>query len=508
MAVEFGRGEAPSLYPNMPDKAMSRLNRSDVERFSRYSIYWKFYTGKHWEHQRRDGDELVTINLPRLFVNKGASFLMRKGWTIKDTEEEPYSEEKIKFLNRFWKLNNKKLVSMEMAQMGGMMGDVFAVVLPDNNDFLTLNIIAPMYVHPTFHPANRNLIMDAVIEQPIGDPLDNVVMRTYLDSIWIRQYIGEEKIYERQHGLGEPPIVFIKNRVESGTAFGVSDLAPIIPLNKILNKKETEISDIVNYHSAPVTLAYGVRLKQMQKGARKMWAGLPSPKDAKIENLELKSDLEAAIRNSEKILDYIFMVGEMPEIAFGRNLAISNTSGTAIQMMYQPLIEASSSKQITYGSGIQSINRIVTKYGNMFGYIKAPKLKTIFDKHDYLHTDIEFQNPLPMDELLNLNMLINRLNSGTITMANFLSEVGVENVKKYIKELKDDAENGVNLFSAERLNNFKMQNIGGINRQPSTIDDDSDIIKNDKNPKPDIEQRADAAKRIQDRDKTVRSKMV
>ena len=112
-----------------------------------------------------------------------------------------------------------------------------------------------------------------------------------------------------------------------------------------------------------------------------------------------------------------------------------------------------------------------------------------------ISTDLEVVNELP-------------LNSGTITMANFLSEVGVENVKKYIQELKDDAENGVNLFSAERLNNFKIQNIGGINRQPSTIDDDSDIIENDKNPKPEIEQKADAAKRIQDREKTVRSKMV
>lgn len=500
--MDFERDYSASEYPDEHRARAAMLVKEAAARINRYSLFWKWYNGNHWDFKRKDGDELVTVNFCRLFVNKGASFLMSNGWEIYDEEDQPYSDDIINYLNKLWKVNEKDFLSLVMAQGGGLFGDFGLAILPDLNGFPSINFIPPGFCFPEKHPANNNILLRAVIEQPLS--LEKT-LTSVLDPFYIRQYINNEKVNEIKHNIGEVPFVLGANRLESCSPYGTSDIAGIIPLNKLLNKKETEMSDIINYHSSPVTLFYGVKVKQMKKGARKMYSGLPSPKDAKVENLELKTDLAAAHKHAERILDYMFMIAEKPEIAFGRNLNISNTSGVAIKMMYQPLTDANNFKQVSYGRAIRDINRMGIKFGILNGYLHKPTFKTPLAKLEYFHTSVKWNNPLPMDDLIQLNMLINRLSSGTIQMKDFLSEMGVRNIQKYIAGLLQDAETGVNLFTAEKLANFRFQNIGGVVN--STSQQKSDLIKEESTgvQKSDHEQRKDAADRIKNREKEVRS---
>jgi hypothetical protein len=108
----------------------------------------------------------------------------------------------------------------------------------------------------------------------------------------IQIYRGKDLIADEPNPYGIIPIVHFKNVSLAGAHFGISDLDDIIPLNTELNLKNSDTSEILDYHSSPITAIFGARVSQLEKGANKVWGGLP--KDAKIQNIELDSDLAAS----------------------------------------------------------------------------------------------------------------------------------------------------------------------------------------------------------------------
>jgi hypothetical protein len=92
----------------------------------------------------------------------------------------------------------------------------------------------------------------------------------------VEQYINDELIDQYENPIGKVPVIHIPNVSISSSPWGQADIWDIIPLNRELNEKMTEISDIINYHSAPVTIITGAKASQLERGAKKVWAGLPT----------------------------------------------------------------------------------------------------------------------------------------------------------------------------------------------------------------------------------------
>jgi hypothetical protein len=95
----------------------------------------------------------------------------------------------------------------------------------------------------------------------------------------------------------------------------------------------------------------------------------------------------------------------------------------------------------------------------------------------YLSTDIIWNSPLPIDELLSLNMIISRLQQGLITYDDALSQLGVSNVRRYAQEIANDVNSG-RILSIKKSVNDSISNIGGILRNPSTSNTNDVLIKN------------------------------
>ena len=76
----------------------------------------------------------------------------------------------------------------------------------------------------------------------------------------------------------------IANKPASASPWGLSDIIDIIPLNRTYNETVTDILDIINYHTAPVTIITGAKASNLEKGANKIW-GLPR-RTPEVENLE------------------------------------------------------------------------------------------------------------------------------------------------------------------------------------------------------------------------------
>lgn len=450
----------PYLLTGNPYVLSLGLSPLEIRRINDEILYWRFYKAEHWTYKRPDGEPQNTINYSRRFIDKQVAFLTGKGFTINPKKA---AVEIIKpVLDFVFDDNKRNLLGVEMAQAASVTGNAFIKVAVEMYDPEQDPMMAELYpngrirlmllpgytVFPRFDGHDRTKIISCFVIYPIwiveNGQQKAIWYREVLTKDTIQEYLNDELISERPNELKEIPIVMIRNLPVAGESYGYSDMKDIIPLQQEFNEKTTDISDIINYHAAPVTVVYGAKANNLERGAKKIWGGLP--KDAKIENLELKSDLKASMDYVDIIKTAMFEISSMPEDAFGSEQAqISNTSGIALHMKNQSLIDVTKLKQATFAEGLLQISRLILKYAELieldiFDVEAFRSLKPI-EKYIY---DIEFPNPLPKDELIEMQLIAQKISANLMTHEQALEELGDPNptetwnlIKTEMMELAD-----------------------------------------------------------------------
>ena len=466
------------------------VNRTHARRMTFYRQCWLYYLGKHWSYLRDPGDPVITLNYTRKIVDLHTDFTFGKGFDVvipdnpETQENETEDREFVRAaLEETWRKNNKQLWCLEAGQQGGVTGDVFARVSWERSDPLEdpyprVDIIPSHLVFPEFggpFGVDRKKVTRAIIITPtyrerdyaktrglnkglsmmtsvdmvlkveewvaaVLDPLTGAVVRPSI----IRNYENRELISENVNPLGEIPLVHIPNYPLSGEYYGMSDLVDIMDLNRELNEKITDISDIVNYHASPQTVIYGAKLKDLEKGANRTWA---LPEGAKVENLELKGDLAAANTHLDGLKKALLELSNTPEQALGTQKSLTVPSGVSLQMMYLPMIQKRDIKVLTYGYGLRLINRLMLKFMEIADVDFSSKLGAL--KGNKYRNEVNFEDPLPQDERRQLEITREKLSLGISTRRVELESMGYsqQETKKIIEEaredLSDDAEEGV-----------------------------------------------------------------
>lgn len=441
----------------------SGLGLSEQRRLNEISEYWDFYLGDQWRVVREEGESLITFNYAKAIVDKSVSFLFGKGFRIQPHKE--VAQELKPLLDEVWEYNKKDILGVEIGQMGAITGDCFIKVswedpevddkgilyeeeYPDGK--VRIDVLPTSSVFPVYSSHDKDKMVSCTLQYAIleigldGKP----VARMYKEVVTrdtISYYIDNELVEEIPNILREINIVQIKNIPLAGESRGQSDLKSIIPLQKELNAKVTDVSDIINYHSAPITIIQGAKSKNLEKGAKKVWGGLP--KDAKVYNLELNSDLNASNNFISTIKTAIHELSNTPEDSLGGKSAVSNTTGVALQIKYAPLLEKTWLKRQTYGGGIKDVCRLVIKLLRVKGSDEERKLlndlmstsegiKKVFD------ITVTFPDPLPKDEMVQLQIIAQKMNLGLEEPEGALIELGyegdiqekLEKIRKYQKE--------------------------------------------------------------------------
>lgn len=477
-----------------PYVSHEELTDEEIRRVNEVLLYWKYYRGDHWDVQRPKGEPQNTINYSARFVDKGVSFLMGKGFTINVRKE---AEDITKpFIDEVLDDNNRLLLGLEMAQSGGVTGEAYVRVSLQHYDKDTEPFYAELYpngririqVLPTYacFPRWNNHDPDKMDEIRIIYPIRVQVRDGEYKTVWyeehitptrIREYIDGQLQSDRVNELGVIYVVRIRNLIVANHPYGKSDLQDIIPLNRELNEKTTDVSDIINYHASPVTLIYGAKANNLEKGARKVWGGLP--KDARVENLELQSDLSASMNYIQLIRKSMFELASMPQDALGGEDLKSNITGVALNLKYQPLIDINNKKKLTYGEGIQEICRLILRYADVyelegFKVDEFRKLKGL----DKWHVDVEFPNPLPKDELLQVQLIVEKLNNHLMTRLDALKELGEYDAQAKLQEIMDEFIEWQNLMFEETTERSLEDepddteediNLGGIKRDRADL---------------------------------------
>ncbi len=433
-------------------------------RLNRYSLNWAMYLGHHWGYRREQGEMQISVNYYRAFLDYIARFTFGKGVAFRS----PKATEAIipDRLERVWEIDNEKQkVLFEMAQTGGIAGDCFVKVAyeeawedtigrvhPGRVRILPLN---PAFCFPEFHPHDRSRLLRFKQKYRFwGTSLEGTrQVFTYTEILTddiIEEYVNDELIDSRPNPLGLIPVVHIPNIPVSGSPWGLSDAHDIITINRSYNEISTDIADIINYHAAPVTVIVGAKASNLEKGAKKVWGGLP--KDAQVFNLEGGgSGIQGALTYLETLKRSMHEMMNIPESALGQVQPISNTSGVALSIQYQPMMNRHSQKVAQYGAGLQRINELIIlnlavkepetlTYNPMTdGPIKPGQL-TQLDPNDPItyQTYVHFPPPLPLDQLVLLNELQQKMSMGLESKEGALRALGEEFPEEKLVEIRSE----------------------------------------------------------------------
>lgn len=447
------------------------LSKEDKERLARYERNWNFYEGYHWEEIPDTGEDAVTQNYCRAFVNKFSTFELGKGFNIR---MKPEIEPKIlPFLNEVWEDNDKESFCQLFAQSKSVTGDSWVQVgyqpKQDNSGLLYpnfydpydeyekgriyINVIPPSIAFPEYHPLDKEKLIKFTLMYPKrnNDMKFEVYSQEWtVDRVVVR--LGERVLGDYENKYGVIPFFHCKNFPQVGKTEGISDLEDVIPLNMELNLKSSNVSEIIDYHSAPVTVVYGARIGQLEKGANKVWGGLS--KDAKVENLELKGDLRASQDYIATIKKAMHEVGSMPEGALGAQQAISNTSGVALQITLLPLLDRTLVKRALTTKCLKNINKFIIKIGLTEGLLDdatdLAKWKN-GDRYskDVYQTDIVYEENLPKDKLVQLQQIQLEMKMGTMNRPQAMKELGKENIEETVKEITKDRKENPDLYGIQ-----------------------------------------------------------
>ena len=439
-------------------------------RLNRYSLNWAMYLGHHWSYRRQTGETQMVLNYYRAFTDFIINFTFGKGVNFRSPKETEAIVPNL--LERVWEVdNNKATVLWEIGQQGTVSGDCFIKVAyeeayqdpagrlhPGRVRILPVN---SSFAFPEFHPHDRERLVRFKLKYRFwGTSLEGTrQVFTYTEILTddiIEEYINDELIDSRQNPLGTIPVIHIPNIRISGSPWGLSDCNDIININRSYNEVATDIADIVNYHAAPVTIIIGAKASQLEKGANKVWGGLP--KDARVENLDggsegLKGAMEFLAMMKRSMHE---MVG-VPETALGQAQPVSNTSGVALSIQFQPLMNRYHQKIIQYAHGLERVNELILlnlalKEPEVL--IWDPESSTVPLKQgqvDHLDVDdpltfrsyVHFPQPLPLDKLIAVNEIQTMLSLGLESKEGALRVLGeefpAEKLTEIRQELQDDA---------------------------------------------------------------------
>ena len=439
-------------------------------RLNRYSLNWAMYLGHHWGYRREQGEMQISVNYYRAFIDYLNRFTFGNGVHFRSPKlTEGIVPDR---LERVWEVDNdKQRVLMEMAQTGAITGDAFVKVAyeeawvdtigrahPGRVRIMPLN---PAFCFPEFHPHDRGRLLRFKQKYRFwGTSLEGTrQVFTYTEILTddiIEEYINDELIDSRPNPMGMIPVVHIPNIPVSGSPWGLSDAHDIITINRSYNEISTDIADIINYHAAPVTVIVGAKASNLEKGAKKVWGGLP--KDAQVFNLEGGgAGIQGALQYLEQLKRSMHELMNIPESALGQSQPISNTSGVALAIQFQPLMNRWTQKSAQYGKGLEQINELVmltlaTKEPETLIYnpdvdgALAEGQATQLDPNDpitYL-TFTHFPPPLPLDKIVLLNELQQKMAMGLESKEGALRALGEqfpnEKLEEIRAELRDEAE--------------------------------------------------------------------
>ena len=470
IGFENRRGSFESFFNTSLVGLQGELDSQQIERLKKIRRAWNFYEGYHWEEMPEVDTPELTVNYCRAFVNKFVSFELGKAFSfithpnVEGIKVSPDGRTLFEYLEDVWEDNNQYAFVQELGQMKSVTGEAWVQARffrPDElddpygeypNGRLRLLLLPTSTVFPEFDPHDRDNLLSVTVMYEYDKRVRTGILgrvshkKAVYKQVWTKETCtviddGAEPV-EYPNKYGVVPFILFRNVTIAGRTEGFSDLDDIIPLNVELNLKESNVSEILDYHAAPITIVYGAKVGNLEKGANKMWGGLA--KDARVENLSLQGDLAASNSYISNLRSTMCEVGGIPESVLGGSQAISNTSGVALQYMNGPLIERTNIKRSLTSKGLKEVNSLILLIAEQEGLIVVPES---ISRKDFFTTEVNIPDTLPKDDLIELQKIQQELMLGLECRHGAMERLGKENIIEKIEEIDKERAEHPELFN-------------------------------------------------------------
>lgn len=428
------------------------------DKLTKCQLYWKYYNNQHWA---KNNDELLSFNYVRAIIDKVNNFIIGKqGFEINifdtygDKVDENIETVYEALINYNWRINKKKTLLQKILQMGSICGDCYVFLYPNTRKgFVEYVVLDSRNVIPLFDGGDYSKIKGyRVVKTLFSNDKEYIQKVTEYSVGKVKTYFVKEtgkeadkfEVEETENDYDFIPLVHIENIPMSDAYGGKSDIEDIVKINKIFNEMAEDIKLIIDYYAQPTTVITGGTVGQLRRGLNQIWSGLPA--DANVFNLGLGEDLSASMNFIKLLKDAMHDLSGVPEEVLSKVQHISNTSASALQMLYQPIIQVADKKSVSYGEGIEEINRmtcvIFAKNINEHPLFKklpedaqGENAEKYFERYK---AEPQWKYNLPNDRLGMLNEAQIELQQRIGSRREIMERLGKTNIPKIMQEIESD----------------------------------------------------------------------
>lgn len=354
--------------------------RAYMQRFQRYEQAWNAYYGKLEKSLKvKPGgpDHNVRINYARLIVDASVANLFGTKLTI--ALDERYAEAQT-YIAEWWETAKVQAVLADCGINGGVCGSGLLRLFDKSAEtglYPRVITVNPGVVDVETDPTDYERVLRYFLTYPKStanlDGRDNGLLRLVVEpandarTAW--------RLREQNAGFGGfqdgrvtdwpypfAPIFHAKNLPAPNEFWGMADLEPdVIDLNKSVNFVRSNTNKIIYFHAHPKTVGIGFSASQMTVSPDEMIT--VNNANADIKNLEMQSDLTSSREFARDMESAMHGVTRTPEAAIGKLENVGALSGTALRILFRPMIEKTETKRRSYGAMITDLVRAVLTMG-------------------------------------------------------------------------------------------------------------------------------------------------
>jgi len=318
------------------------------------------------------------------------------------------------WLDRVWAANGGPRLLQRAGRRGGITGHGAVKILPVDDPSNELDVPRLILLkQESFHVIRREddddtaeaYVIEWTENRRQGERRVEVPMRQVFGRVDGDWYVavfaktgrGREKWLLEQGPdkwpYGWAPVVEWQNLVNDNGYFGLSELEDLTTINSAINFTVTNVNRILYIHGHPRTIGTGFEAAEVQDTAIDSFWTIAN-KDAKIQNLEMQTDLNAAAWFLQFLTQQFGNIGRYLDLASLTD-KIGQVTNFGLQVLALAAVQKLGEKRANYGDALNRINRILLELGN-------------FPPQD---TTLHWRNPLPQDITAMVDALVKEIDA-------------------------------------------------------------------------------------------------
>ena len=435
------------LFGGSRDKAMEQVQK--LTRQTMIARAFAFFNGfmpKQLQVKAGEPDDNIAINYASVIVDKGVAFLFGQPLVLSiGTDEDKRGEE---FIERVWSQAQRDEEFQEMAEDGAISGDAYLKINiePDGTPRVTVGDPNTYQIITDQHDVAR-IVKFICSYQLDGDSkpylFKEETVRAGDGKSWqIDQYVSYDggKVWTPladksvKWNFSFPPIFHAKNLPNPRCSNGKPDLTEdVLSLIAYISRLDSMCGKIVRIHSSPKPYAKNLKKQDLEWGTDGMLFLKPTgtTAEAEIKLLEMQNDIATALSLRKVLREALAEVTGVPEVATGKVETTGQLSGVALRILYGPLLDKTSKKQLRYGRMIKECAQALLVIGNL----KALTVK------------LNWPDPLPGDEKEKVDVAEGKKRLG-VSQATLQKELGYDPEHEREQRQFDAQEVGAGLLDA------------------------------------------------------------